>query len=48
MPCMPRVTDDSDLVSESDWFASERGHVTVEGVEPTPLHYRFQRFERKA
>lgn len=44
----PRITDDFDLVSESDWLASERGHVTVEGAKPTPLHYRFQRFEREA
>ncbi|WKK61108.1 dihydrofolate reductase [Corynebacterium sp. P3-F1] len=44
----PRLTGDFDLVSESDWFTSERGRVTVEGAEPTPLSYRFQRFERKA
>lgn len=44
----PRVTEDFVLVSESDWFDSEHGHVTVEGAEQSPLRYRFQRFERKA
>lgn len=44
----PRITDDFQLVSESDWLTSERGRVTIEGADETPLRYRFQRFERKA
>ena len=44
----PQITEDFDLVSETDWFTSERGRVTIEGVEDSPLRYRFQRFERKA
>lgn len=44
----PRLTGDFDLVSESDWFTSERGRVIAEGTDQSPLRYRFQRFERKA
>lgn len=44
----PRLTGDFDLVSESDWFTSERGRVIGEGADQSPLRYRFQRFERKA
>lgn len=44
----PRLTGDFDLVSESDWFTCERGRVTAEGADQSPLSYRFQRFERKA
>lgn len=44
----PRVTDDFALVRESDWLTSERGRVTIDGADETPLRYRFQRFERKA
>ncbi|MDN8605122.1 dihydrofolate reductase [Corynebacterium ureicelerivorans] len=43
----PHITDHFDLVSESDWLASERGRVTVEGAGTSPLRYRFQRFEPK-
>lgn len=44
----PRISEDFELVSESDWLTSERGRVTIEGVEESPLRYRFQRFKRKA
>jgi len=44
----PRISEDFELTSETDWFASERGRVTIEGAEDSPLRYRFQRFERKA
>lgn len=44
----PRITDDFQLVSESDWLTSERGRVTLEGADQSPLRFRFQRFERKA
>lgn len=44
----PGLTGDCDLVSESDWFTSERGRVIGEGADQFPLRYRFQRFERKA
>lgn len=44
----PRITDDFALVSESDWLTSERGRVTLDGADKTPLRYRFQRYERKA
>ncbi|MCT1452591.1 dihydrofolate reductase [Corynebacterium sp. p3-SID1145] len=44
----PRISEDFELTSETDWFTSERGRVTIEGAEDSPLRYRFQRFERKA
>lgn len=44
----PRITEAFTLTSESDWFVSERGRVTIDGADETPLRYRFQRFERKA
>ena len=44
----PRITDDFELISQTDWLTSERGRATVPGVEDTPLSYCFQRFERKA
>lgn len=44
----PRISEDFELTSETDWFTSERGRVTIEDAEESPLRYRFQRFERKA
>lgn len=43
----PRITEDFTLISESGWFVSERGRVTIDGAGNSPLRYRFQRFERK-
>lgn len=44
----PRVTDDFDLVSETEWMTSERGRLELSDETSAPLRYRFQRFERKA
>lgn len=44
----PRISEDFELVSDSEWMTSERGRVTIDGADETPLRYRFQRFERKA
>ncbi|MDK8797126.1 dihydrofolate reductase [Corynebacterium sp. MSK044] len=44
----PRIPAEFELVHETEWFTSERGHVTFNGTDFSPLRYRFQRFERKA
>ncbi len=44
----PHVPEEFDLVHESEWITSERGRITLDGADESPLRYRFQRFERKA
>lgn len=44
----PRISGDFDLVSETEWTESEKGHLKIGSAESAPLRYRFQRFERKA
>lgn len=45
----PTISDAFELVRETEWQASERGRLRLGGRHEAagPVHYRFQRYERK-
>ena len=46
----PRITEEFAVVGETEWMTSENGRLNVppaQGHAPSPVRYRYQRFQRK-